>query len=680
MIVEELVASLGFNYKGQADVQRFQRGMENARRGVHGLSTAAKQAAVAMSGFQNTFKTAFLGGFAGGSASQITETVVRAFRDMTIGVAKSIIETGESFENLGVRLETLEGSSERAQKAMDWVVQFAKDTPLQIEEVTEAYARLRNFGIDPTAGSLAALTDATAGQGKGGEHLLGIITAVGQAWTKQKFQAEEANQLLERGVPAWNLLSKATGKSVAELMKLSEAGKIGQREISLLIQEIGKEYTGASAKMAQTSQGIRSVIKDTLTIIRRQVDDAGWFDLWKQQLTAVRGWLDDLAKNKSVKRWAWDALFWLAQVREFFRGKEVQDFIQTTLRELESLGTFLGGLKLGENTLREWETLKNTFGEIESTLAFVSRWMVQIWEKLQIPENILKGWERLSGWMSGIGKAVGRVFDQNIPEGGIRRRGPTSRSGGDAMRRDLDERYGPASQGGRNSIRYGTGAGGKRTPVAIRNFNPGAISLGDSNAFVEGMPGYAGKTPRPRNEGGYYALFESPEAGVNAAAMNLRSYGRKGINTPDQIVRRWSTDPGAHSAYSKRLQSALGVSGKTPVDLNDHDVLAKIIAAKSAHESGRGKAIYDEETFRRGVRGQLPEGPHLPDLSKIGPQSSRSSSSSYADHSTTNIKIKVAGTRATADEIGGAVGRAIRNRGRDVAKSLFIEAQEPQTA
>lgn len=143
----------------------------------------------------------------------------------------------------------------------------------------------------------------------------------------------------------------------------------------------------------------------------------------------------------------------------------------------------------------------------------------------------------------------------------------------------------------------------RQLPVVIRNNNPAALSLmkPGSGEFAERQEGYLGATPRPANEGGYYAKYATPEHGIAANAKLLERYGDQGVNTPDAIVRKWSTDTNAHSAYSKRLQEALGVSGDTTIDLKDKGIQQKILMAKSAHESGAGLPIYSEDTFKRGV-------------------------------------------------------------------------------
>lgn len=62
--------------------------------------------------------------------------------------------------------------------------------------------------------------------------------ALGQAWAKQKLQGEEILQLVERGVPVWDMLAKATGKNTVELQALSSAGRWPRRNHKALMDEI----------------------------------------------------------------------------------------------------------------------------------------------------------------------------------------------------------------------------------------------------------------------------------------------------------------------------------------------------------------------------------------------------------------------------------------------------------
>jgi tape measure domain-containing protein len=219
-------------------------------------------------------------------------------------LAASFVRPAAQFEQFNVQLTTLEGSAEGAEKAMAWIETFATKTPLSVEETVQAYARLRAFGLDPTTGSLQAMVDTMAATGGGAEKLDGLTLALGQAWTKGKLQGEEAMQMLERGVPVWDLLAEQMGKSAAEVQKLSEQGKLGKEEITLLMDALGSKYFGASERASETWNGIISNLRDQWTRFQRMVMNSGLFVWMKGQLQQLLDTLNRMAANGQLQAWA----------------------------------------------------------------------------------------------------------------------------------------------------------------------------------------------------------------------------------------------------------------------------------------------------------------------------------------------------------------------------------------
>jgi len=175
-----------------------------------------------------------------GRAGAMAAGIYGSVQATAASAASLVVGPAAQVEGYMVQLEALEGSTAKAKAAMSWIMQFARKTPLQLDQVIEAYAQLRNFGLNPTNGTLQALVDTMAMSGKGADHLQGIILALGQAWVKGKLQGEEIMQLTEKSVPVWDLLAKATGKSVPVLQKLSSQGKLGRNVIARLIQLMGE--------------------------------------------------------------------------------------------------------------------------------------------------------------------------------------------------------------------------------------------------------------------------------------------------------------------------------------------------------------------------------------------------------------------------------------------------------
>lgn len=220
------------------------------------------------------------------------------------GQLKAMLSTGDEFEKLGMQMEQAMGSIEGGKKATEWVTQFAKDTPLQMREVTETFTRLKNFGIDPMNGSMQAIVDQASALGGGFERVEGISLALGQAWAKQKLQGEEILQLIERGVPVWDLLEKATGKNTLELQKLSTAGALGRDVIQQLMDEMGKANSGAAAKNMSLLSGYVSNLKDEWQLFLNEIAKAGALDYVKDRLAGLLRTIQEMKANGDLTQLA----------------------------------------------------------------------------------------------------------------------------------------------------------------------------------------------------------------------------------------------------------------------------------------------------------------------------------------------------------------------------------------
>lgn len=236
--------------KFRGDLNELPSAADNAGRGISGLTTKI----VALAG-------TYLG--------------INALKNAVMG----LINTGSRFEDMQVQLNTLMGSIEEGEKATAWITEFAKTTPADIAGVTEGFIKLKAFGIDPMNGSYQAIIDQTSKLGFSQEKMEGVILALGQAWTKQKLQGEEALQLIERGVPVWDLLSEATGRSAVELQKMASEGRLGRREIELLMKVMGERSAGAAAEAMNTWTGLVSSLKDMWFGFIKDINEAGFLEI-----------------------------------------------------------------------------------------------------------------------------------------------------------------------------------------------------------------------------------------------------------------------------------------------------------------------------------------------------------------------------------------------------------------
>lgn len=232
----------------------------------------------------------------------------------SVGLAKGAVDVMSSFEQLEIRMRSLMGSSAEGDRAFAWITQFATDTPYEVDQVSEAFMRLKAFGLDPMDGTLKAVTDTAAKMGGGFETVSRISLALGQAWTKQKLQGEEILQLIEAGVPVWDMLAKVTGKNTVELQELSSKGQLGRDVMRQLIDEMGRVADGSAAAQMQSLNGQISNFSDNVKNALDELRKAGGLEPFKAGLTEVNGKLTELANNGQIREWAVGMSFLMDQV------------------------------------------------------------------------------------------------------------------------------------------------------------------------------------------------------------------------------------------------------------------------------------------------------------------------------------------------------------------------------
>lgn len=222
---------------------------------------------------------------------------------------EGVISVGDDSEKAKIQLEGLMGSIAGGEQATAWIEEFADKSGQRINDILEAFAELKAYGLDPMDGSMQAIMDKTAQLGGEQEKLKGISLAIGQMWAKEKIVQEEVNQLRERGVNAFDLLSKAMNKNVSELQDMAAAGQLGRNEIKLLIDEMGRSAEGQASRALETLSGKWNVLLNQFQKFGEEVASHGAMDIVKEKLQGVLdkvieltddGTLDNLAESLSV--------------------------------------------------------------------------------------------------------------------------------------------------------------------------------------------------------------------------------------------------------------------------------------------------------------------------------------------------------------------------------------------
>lgn len=93
-------------------------------------------------------------------------------------LAKQWFDTNMEFQRLGASLQTVEGSAKRAERAFGMLQEFAKNTPYELTEVTQAFIDLRTRGLDASQRSMTALGDYASSFGRSMTDMVRAISGV----------------------------------------------------------------------------------------------------------------------------------------------------------------------------------------------------------------------------------------------------------------------------------------------------------------------------------------------------------------------------------------------------------------------------------------------------------------------------------------------------------------------
>jgi tape measure domain-containing protein len=225
---------------------------------------------------------------------------------------REFIGTADTFQRLQISLETIEGSPEKAAKAMEFLKKTAMQVPMSLEDITNAFRLMRGQGMDPMNGQLRSLIDYTSKLGGSSDMLLSIATQLSQATSKTKLQQQDVRVMAEQGVGVWGLLARAVERvskgtrkiTPAELIAMSEKGQLGLKAINLLIEQMGLESQGASTRMMSTWSGMLSNLKVQWELFKLRVMSSGPLDFLKSKLNGLLEKINTMAANGDLQKLA----------------------------------------------------------------------------------------------------------------------------------------------------------------------------------------------------------------------------------------------------------------------------------------------------------------------------------------------------------------------------------------
>ena len=191
----------------------------------------------------------------------------------------------------------MEGSADAAERALAWVNDFSTRTPFELDEVTRAFVDIRNLGLDPTRGALAAAGDAAAIMGTRFDEAVQALSAAlrGEMDPIERFgifaRTEGENIVME-----W----EANGRRMRAVVEKNNREMLARMVQTAWAQKFG----GGMEQLSRSWSGMMSNLADAWFRFQQRVMNAGVFDWLRDRLSRLLAAIDRAAADGRLQRWA----------------------------------------------------------------------------------------------------------------------------------------------------------------------------------------------------------------------------------------------------------------------------------------------------------------------------------------------------------------------------------------
>lgn len=262
--------SVGKTGKASSETKNLKTMLAQAEAQLRATTTALKAANNGMEGFASSTDKA-----SGKSlASAITQGTVMAGIFSKLGSAalsaaegfiSSGIEYNAQIEKYTTGFTNMLGSAEAAQQVMSQIQEDAAKTPFDVESLTKANQYLISAGENASyaRNTIMALGDAVSATGGGNDELNRMAQNLQQIANTGKATAVDIKQFAYAGIDVYGILADYTGKSTAEVQKMTISYDLLTQALQAASEEGGRYYNSMDTQ-SQTMNGRVSTLQDNV--------------------------------------------------------------------------------------------------------------------------------------------------------------------------------------------------------------------------------------------------------------------------------------------------------------------------------------------------------------------------------------------------------------------------------
>lgn len=182
------------------------------------------------------------------------------------GFISSGIEYNAQIEKYTTGFTNMLGSAEAAQQVMSQIQEDAAKTPFDVASLTQANQYLISAGENASyaRNTIMALGDAVSATGGGNDELNRMSQNLQQIANTGKATAADIKQFAYAGIDVYGILADYTGKSTAEVQKMTISYDLLTQALQAASEEGGRYYNSMDTQ-SQTMNGRVSTLKDNVS-------------------------------------------------------------------------------------------------------------------------------------------------------------------------------------------------------------------------------------------------------------------------------------------------------------------------------------------------------------------------------------------------------------------------------
>lgn len=262
--------SVGKTGKASSETKNLKTMLAQAEAQLKATTTALKAANNGMEGFANSTDKASGKSLAGAIAqgtvmAGVFSKLYSAALSAAEGFISSGIEYNAQIEKYTTGFTNMLGSAEAAQQVMSQIQEDAAKTPFDVASLTQANQYLISAGENASyaRNTIIALGDAVSATGGGNDELNRMAQNLQQIANTGKATAVDIKQFAYAGIDVYGILADYTGKSTAEVQKMTISYDLLTQALQAASEEGGRYYNSMDTQ-SQTMNGRVSTLQDNV--------------------------------------------------------------------------------------------------------------------------------------------------------------------------------------------------------------------------------------------------------------------------------------------------------------------------------------------------------------------------------------------------------------------------------